>query len=169
MLYVLELTEHAEEGLMKRLQSAVSEGEPLDLVQIRAKHERKDMGKAWSMLAVLFKYDGMDRCEAIADGRVNARGAGKHVQLAGTTQQDFLVRRMEEIRAPRNADKRASVQCLNLMTCIVQYLRHHFGKKAVGAGEQERPWHHVVKSDASYASWGVVWSIEPDKDGGHER
>ena len=73
-LYVLELTEHAEEAVMKRLQSAVTEGESLDLVQIRAKHERKDMGKAWSALAVLLKYDGTDRCEAVTDGRVAARG-----------------------------------------------------------------------------------------------
>ena len=136
MLYVLELTEHAEEALMKRLQSAVVEGEPLDLVQIRAKHERKDMGKAWSTLAVLWKYDGTDRCEAVTDGRVVTRGANQYVELGAAMQHDLFVWRVDEIRAPRSADKRASVQCLNIMTCIVQYMLHDFDRQAVNEGQR---------------------------------
>ena len=131
---MLELTEHAEEALMKQLQSAVVEGEPLDLVQIRAKHERKDMGKAWFTLAVLLKYDGTDMCEAVTV----ARGANQYVELGAAmpVQHDLFVWRVDEIRAPRSADKRASVQCLNNMTCIVQYMLHDFDWQAVNEGQR---------------------------------
>ena len=137
--YVLELTEHAEEAVMQRFQSTVSEGEPLDLVQIWAEHEWKDTSKPRHRLVVLSKCDPTDRCKAITDGRVVARGADQFMELAGVMQDDFFVWRAEEIGVPRNADKRASVQCPNIMTCIVQYLRHNFGGKAVGASKRGRP------------------------------